>query len=135
MGQSKNGLEGKNTADDDFDTDGWSNLVEFALWMKADSPDLIGQDGTTLNRGIHESLNDETGKVDLEFMRPQDLQGISYRILVNNKLDDEWEEVEGDPSITDLGNRAVSVCYRDLKEFVEFSEDRFFVRIEVTELQ
>ena len=132
--QSTHGLEGKNAAEDDFDADGWSNLVEFALWMKADTAGLVGEDGTTPNRGVHMLINEDSGKVGLEFMRPRELQGIHYRILVGTSPG-EWEELEGEPTETDLQNGAVRVCYPDLEDFVEFFDNRFFVRIDVTELE
>ena len=38
--QESHPLEGLNGPNDDPDGDGWTNLVEFALWMKADDSEF-----------------------------------------------------------------------------------------------
>ncbi|MDB4507876.1 hypothetical protein N9094_01595 [bacterium] len=111
--QESHPLEGLNGPNDDPDGDGWPNLVEFALWMKADESDLLAEDGQTPNRGVCLFYNEETGKVELEHLNPQAVERLKYQLRYTLDFDTR-QEVELTPEVVVLGNGSSRVCYRDL---------------------
>ena len=126
-------LEGRNGPNDDPDGDGWSNLIEFALWMKADDSDLLAEDGVTANQGVRVFFNEETGEIDLEYLKPQLVERLTYQLRYT--LDFEtWHDVELIPEEVVLGNGGSRVCYRDLEQLSGVSDGRCFFEVLVTNL-
>ncbi len=131
--QESHPLEGLNGPNDDPDGDGWPNLVEFALWMKADESDLLAEDGQTPNRGVRLFYNEETGKVELEHLNPQAVERLKYQLRYTLDFDTR-QEVALTPEVVVLGNGSSRVCYRDLDQLPGVSLGRCFFEITVTDL-
>jgi len=126
-------LEGLNGPNDDPDGDGWSNLVEFALWMKADDSKLLAEDGVTTNPGVRVFYNQEAGTLDLEHFKPQLVERLTYQLRYT--LDFKtWYDVELLPEEVVLENGGSRVLYRDLEQLQGVSAGRCFFEITVTDL-
>ncbi len=99
----------------DYDSDGWSNLIEYALWMKPNTTELVGNDGTTENPGVRLLRDLETGTLTLEYLRPE-ISNIEYQVF--HSIDGKtWEEIEGEGETIPLeGTGALRVRHEGLEE-------------------
>lgn len=95
--------------------------------------DLLAEDGVTANQGVRVFFNEETGKIDLEYLKLQLIERLTYELRYT--LDFEtWHDVELTPEEVVLGNGGSRVCYRDLEQLSGVSAERCFFEVLVTDL-
>lgn len=115
--QIENPLGGNNAPLENGDGDLASNLIEYALCLKADSGLKVFPDGTTANNGFELVLNDVTDELDACYNRPADATDVTYTLMTSSD-GTTWTDVPTStlaPVVTSTGPGTEKVTYPDVE--------------------